>query len=85
MPVGGLEIVGKTNPAAPSRSTTVFGTAASAARASRAVQPVHHRMSVSVAGPKAASQRPRSSACAVACSIAGIEPSSQISTGTQRY
>ena len=40
-----------------SRSTSTWGSAASAARASRAVQPVHQRMSVSVAGPNARSQR----------------------------
>ena len=61
------------------------GTAASAARASRAVQPVHQRMSVSVPGPKAASQRRRSSACATAGSSSSISPPSQAAVGTQRY
>ena len=48
-----------TSPVAPARSTSTWGTAASAARASRAVQPVHQRMSVSVAGPNAWSQTPQ--------------------------
>ena len=58
----------RTSPDAPSRSTAAWGTAASAARASRAVQPVHQRISVSVAGPNLPSQRRSSSAWAVAVS-----------------
>ena len=60
------------------------GIAASAARASRAVQPAHQRMSASVAGPNAASQRLRSSACATATSSSSIGPPSQSSVVTQR-
>ncbi len=74
-----------TNPVAPSRSTTTCGTMARAARDSRAVQPVHQRMSVSVAGPNAASQSRRSSACASAVSSSGTSPFSQLSIGTHRY
>ena len=49
-----------------------------------AVQPVHQRMSVSVAGPKAASQRRSSSTCAAATSSSSIGPPSQSSVVTQR-
>ena len=57
------------------------GTAASAARASRAVQPVHQRMSVSVAGPERgepASEKLRLRL--LAGSTLGIGPSSQASS-----
>ena len=60
------------------------GTAARAARVSRSVQPVHQRMSVSVAGPKAASQQRSSSTCAAATSSSSIGPPSQSSVVTQR-
>ena len=45
---------------------------------------VHQRMSVSVAGPNAASQRRSSSACALATSSSSIGPPSQSSVVTQR-
>ena len=60
------------------------GTAASAARVSLRVQPVHQRMSLSVAGPNAASQQRSSSACAAATASSSIGPPSQSSVVTQR-
>jgi hypothetical protein len=69
---------------APSSSTSSCGTAASAVRVWRSVQPVHQRMSASVAGPNAASHARSSSACAVATSSASIGPPSQSSVVTQR-
>ena len=65
--------------------TSTAPIAASAARVSRTVQPVHHARSASVAGPKRASQRRTSAACASATGTGSIGAPSHRSVVVQRY
>src|SRR3990172_10286722 len=76
---------GRTTPGPATVATSIAWTAATAARVSVRLQPVHHLMSVIVPGPKARNQARTSSVRAVAASQCASGAPSQDSSRVQRY